>query len=337
VKPTDRLELRTVAFALLASLLLWNLPFGGVLLYPFKLLATWLHEASHGLAMIVTGVGFDHVTIYRDTSGLAYGSSEAGGVGSAVIAAAGYMGTPLWGAVLLVITPNARMARWSLLILAALLIGTSVTVIGTPDGDLFGPWAVGAIGATCVAAAVAVPARWRLAIAHFIAAQSCVNAILDIRVLLRPSQVVGGKIAGASDAHNMAAATFGTTATWAVWLWAIVWLLWSLGVLYVALRLSGSRALAQIAPVTLEAVPERAQATIDPSPSVVLQLAPLPVAPDEPATATVHEPAVPVLRVERTAGTRPVVRPDRSRRAAARRIQARRVRWFRGPGSQRRS
>jgi hypothetical protein len=245
---TDPLELRTLAFALLASLLLWNLPFGGVLLYPFKLIATWLHELSHGLAMILTGAGFDHVLIYRDTSGLAYGQSEAGGVGKAVIAAAGYMGTPLWGAVLLVVTPNARLARWALLLLAALLIGTAATVIGMPDGDTFGPWAVGAIGTACTAAALAVPARWRLAIAHFIAAQSCINSILDIRVLLRPSQVVGGQIAGASDAHNMAAATFGTTATWAVWTWAIVWLLWSLGVLYVALRLSGSRALAHVLP-----------------------------------------------------------------------------------------
>ena len=76
MKPTDRLELRTLAFALLASLLLWNLPVGGVLLYPFKLIATWLHELSHGLAMLVSGVGFDRVLIYRDTSGLAYGSSD---------------------------------------------------------------------------------------------------------------------------------------------------------------------------------------------------------------------------------------------------------------------
>jgi len=248
VKPTDRLELRTLAFALLASLLLWNLPFGGVLLYPCKLIATWLHELSHGLAMILTGAGFDHVLIYRDTSGLAYGASPAGEVGRAVIAAAGYMGTPLWGAVLLVVTPNARLARWALLGLGALLLGTALTVIDLPDGDPFGPWAVGAIGATCAAAALIVPARWRLAIAHFIAAQSCVTSILDIRVLLRPSQVVGGKVTGASDAHNMAAATFGTTATWAVWSWALVWLVWSLGVLYIALRLGGSRALAQVMP-----------------------------------------------------------------------------------------
>ena len=258
MKPTDRLELRTLAFALLASLLLWNLPFGGVLLYPFKLLATWLHELSHGLAMIVTGAGFDHVLIYRDTSGLAYGQSEPGGVSRAVIAAAGYMGTPLWGALLLVVTPNARLARWALLLFAALLIGTALTVIDMPNGDPFGPWAVGAIGAACAAAALVVPARWRLAIAHFIAAQSCVNSILDIRVLLRPSQVVGGQVAGASDAHNMAAATFGTTATWAVWTWAIIWLLWSLGVLYVALRLGGSRALAQVMPFGRETADTRA-------------------------------------------------------------------------------
>ena len=248
MKPTDRLELRTLAFALLASLLLWNLPFGGVLLYPFKLLATWLHELSHGLAMILTGVGFDRVLIYRDTSGLAYSQRVAGRFGQAVIAAAGYMGTPLWGAVLLVVTPNARLARWALVLLAALLVGTALTVIDPPDGDMFGPWAVGAIGTACAAAALIAPARWRLAIAHFVAAQACVTSILDIRVLLRPSQVVGGRVAGASDAHNMAAATFGTTATWAMWTWAIVWLLWSLGVLYIALRLGGSRALAQVMP-----------------------------------------------------------------------------------------
>jgi len=294
VKPTDRLELRTLAFALLASLLLWNLPFGGVLLYPFKLLATWLHELSHGLAMLLTGVGFDRVLIYRDTSGLAYGSSEAGRVASAIIAAAGYMGTPLWGALLLVVSPDARWARRALLVLAALLVGTSLTVIDMPDGDRFGPWAIGAIGVACAAAALVMPGRLRLAIAHFVAAQSCVDALLDIRVLLRPSQVVGGKVAGASDAHNMAAATFGTTATWAVWTWAIVWLLWSLAVLYVALRVSGSRALAQVMPAA-RARELRAE-----------------------------------FRIAHSAIARPALRL-RSRRAAARRILARRPRWFRGP------
>jgi hypothetical protein len=73
-------ELRTLALALLGSLLLWNLPSGGVLLYPFKLLATWLHELSHGIAMVLAGAGFDRIVLYRDTSGLAYASSTPSGV-----------------------------------------------------------------------------------------------------------------------------------------------------------------------------------------------------------------------------------------------------------------
>ena len=243
----DRLEMRTLAIALLASLLLWNLPFGGVLLYPFKLLATWLHELSHGLAMFLTGTGFDRIIIYRDTSGLAYMSTRPGPIAMAVIAGAGYMGTPLWGALLLVVTPSPRTSRLAMLVLAGLLAMTALLVID-PGEDGFGPWSVAAIAAAFVAAALVLPGRWRVAVAHFVAAQACVNALLDIRVLLRPSQVVNGQDAGASDAHNMAFATFGTTDRWAVWTWAFTWLVWSLVVLYIALRLSGSRALANVAP-----------------------------------------------------------------------------------------
>jgi hypothetical protein len=239
----DRAELRTLAFALLVSLLLWQLPFGGVLLYPFKLFATWLHELSHGIVMIITGAGFDHMLIYRDTSGLAYPNYSLDAAGSAVIDAAGYMGTPLWGAVLLVVSTNARAARRALFVLAALLVGTAILVVAPTDsGDMFGPWATAGMGLSVATCALLLPARWRVTIAHFIAAQSCVNALLDIRVLLRPSQVVNGVSARFSDAHNMAMMTFGTRDTWAVWTWAIIWLVWSLVVLFVALRLSGSRA-----------------------------------------------------------------------------------------------
>ena len=239
-------EMRTLAIALLASLVLWNLPFGGVLLYPFKLLATWLHELSHGLMMLLTGAGLDHVMIYEDTSGLAYARSSAGPVGATMIAAAGYMGTPLWGAAMLVSTSTARMARAALLVFAGLLLVTALLVVD----NAFGQQSIAAIGAAFALAALALPPRWRIATAHFIAAQACVNALLDIRVLLRTAQVIDGQelrcddthTAGCSDAHNMASYTFGTTANWAVWTWAAIWLAWSLAVLYVALVLNARRA-----------------------------------------------------------------------------------------------
>lgn len=249
----DRVENRALAIALLVSLVLWNLPFGGVASYPFKLLATWLHELSHGVAMMATGAGFDSVVIYRDTSGLAYPKAGSGAFATAIIAGAGYMGTALWGALLFVVTPTARTARIALLVLASLLVLSAFLVVAIPDdGDAFGPYAIGVMGACIAAAALLLPDRWRVTFAHFIAAQSCVNALLDIRVLLRPNQVVNGVATGFSDSANMARATFSTTAEWATTFWAIAWLVWSLTVLYLAFRVSGSRELPSEAP---DAVP----------------------------------------------------------------------------------
>ncbi len=246
----DKLELRTLAVALLASLLLWNLPFGGLLLYPFKLLATWLHEMSHGLVMILTNTGLERVEIYRDTSGLAHPSSLAGPTAQAFIAAAGYMGTAVWGALLLVVTPTGRSARRAMLVFAALLGVSVILVVDSSRDDHFGEWAISLMCGVVAVAAIILPARWRVAVAHFIAAQACVNALLDIRVLFRPNQVVNGSETGTanSDAHAMALATFGTLDSWAVYFWAATWLVWSLLVFYLALRFSGARALANVAP-----------------------------------------------------------------------------------------
>jgi hypothetical protein len=241
-KPTDdprrRTELRMLGLALLASLLLWNLPFGGLVLYPFKLLATWLHELSHGIAMICAGVGLDRLDIFRDTSGMAHAGGNSGPFGGAVIAAAGYMGTPLWGAALLVIASTAQAARRALLVLAALLLVTAIVVVAND----FGQYAIAAIGIAVAGAALLLPPRGTLAFAHFLAAQACINALLDIRVLLRPTQFVDGVSLDESDATHMAQATFGTSADWAVWTWAAIWLAWSLLVLFVAIKVNERRA-----------------------------------------------------------------------------------------------
>ena len=183
----DRRELRTVALALLASLLLWNLPFGGVLLYPFKLLATWLHELSHGVAMLGVRRGARSRADLSRHQRLGRAKSAVDAVGSAVIAAAGYMGTPLWGALFLVVARDARAARRALFVLAVLLVTTALTVVSdTPQEGEFGRWAIVGIGVVIALCGVALPPRLRLLVAHFIAAQACVNALLDIRVLLRP-------------------------------------------------------------------------------------------------------------------------------------------------------
>jgi len=218
--------------ALLASLLLWNLPFGGLVLYPFKLLATWLHEMSHGVLMLVTGAGFSQLEIYRDTSGIAFAQRGVGGAGRAAIAGAGYMGAAVLGASLLVLSQTARQAR---AILVGFAIALTLSLIFWVRND-FGMSAVAVGAVTCMAVARLGGENAALLLVNFVAAQACVNAVLDIRVLFRPTLVINGEVVRVSDAHNMAAATFGSH-----WLWAGVWLGFSFVCFFVALRVTHQR------------------------------------------------------------------------------------------------
>jgi hypothetical protein len=236
MKPTAKPS--PFALALLLSLLVCNLPAGGWLLYPCKLLATWCHELSHAVVMMVSGVGVNRMLIYEDTSGLAYPETAATNLlVHALISAAGYMATPVLGAVLMRATPTAQQARRSLTILVVCILASSWLLIA----NQFGLVAMTTLGAALALAALLLPATWRLLLVHLIAAQACVNALLDIRVLFNASQVIDGKNTGASDASTMAQLTFGHSQPWAVWLWAFAWLLWSLAVLYVAIARSGAK------------------------------------------------------------------------------------------------
>jgi hypothetical protein len=128
----------------------------------------------------------------------------------------------------------------------------AVTLIFWIRND-FGIGAV-AIGATaCLVAGRLASERVALFLVNFVAAQACVNAVLDIRVLFRSQLVINGAVVGASDANNMAAASFGTA-----WMWAAIWLGWSFLCCFVALRLAylrqkrlalrGQHDLAEVAP-----------------------------------------------------------------------------------------
>jgi len=207
-------------------------------LYPFKLLGTWLHEGSHGLMMAVTGTGFDRMEVYADGSGLAYAAGAAGALAGALVASAGYMGTPLWGVAILAGSRSARSARRALAVLGGALVASAALVVS----NRFGQVAIAALGASVLALALAAPPRWLRAAAHFVAAQACINAVVDIRVLFRPTLVVDGQVVRDSDAHAMARATVGSADDWAVRLWAALWLAWSLALLFATFRVVARRA-----------------------------------------------------------------------------------------------
>jgi hypothetical protein len=225
--PESAAQEKFLLVALLGTLILWNVPYGWTILYPFKIFATWLHESSHALLMVLLGAGLDRLEIFRDTSGLAHPALGVTAVAQAVISSAGYMGTAFFGALFLILARTERGARWILVgIGAAMAVTAALAVRNT----------FGVVAIASEAAVLLGLARWggpRTAgfLVNFLAAQSCINALLDIRVLFGGTLLVDGQPRVQSDADQVSHVVGGPPA-----LWATLWLVWSFALFFVALR-----------------------------------------------------------------------------------------------------
>ena len=56
---------------LILALQRW-VPMGRLILYPFTLLSTWVHEMGHGISALLVGGHFLRLDIYADASGMAH-------------------------------------------------------------------------------------------------------------------------------------------------------------------------------------------------------------------------------------------------------------------------
>jgi hypothetical protein len=114
-----------------ATVLLWQFPFGSALLYPFTLLATWFHEMGHGLAAAALGGDFEQLVIFPDGSGYASYLSSADMMATthALIAAAGLVGPSVAGAIMIAGSRSKVATRWLLAGLGiALVLSTLIWV-----------------------------------------------------------------------------------------------------------------------------------------------------------------------------------------------------------------
>jgi hypothetical protein len=108
-------------------------PFGYYLMYPFTLLATWVHESGHGLGAIITGGHFDRLMIFWDASGWAE-LRHGDGWPDAIACLGGLWAPPLLGAILLAFGRGPRRARLALAALCVGLVVTLVLVVRSPAG-----------------------------------------------------------------------------------------------------------------------------------------------------------------------------------------------------------
>ncbi|MDR9898149.1 M50 family metallopeptidase [Aetokthonos hydrillicola Thurmond2011] len=182
---SDPISLRWLIVAAIATSLLWQIPAGHYILYPFTILATWFHEMGHGLAAILLGGQFQQLRIFPDGSGVAYhsGGLFLGPIGRAIVSAAGPMGPPIAGSVLILASRSFKTANLSLKILGCFLIISTLIWVRS----LFGLIAVPLLGLIILAIAFRSP-RWMQEFAiQFLGVQACVSTYLQLDYLFSAS------------------------------------------------------------------------------------------------------------------------------------------------------
>jgi hypothetical protein len=156
---------------------LWPTP----LVYPLKIFVVMLHEISHGAAALVTGGRVERITLDPMQGGATY----ARGGNAFIMLSAGYLGSLLWGLLLIRLSRGATTrVRKSTMALGILLMLVSVAVVrgwfGLPFGLLVG------LVLIFIGRRASVP--FQRGVLLVLGVTSAMYALLDIRsdVLQRP-------------------------------------------------------------------------------------------------------------------------------------------------------
>lgn len=204
---------RTVQIMLLIlilSLICWQMPFANYFLYPFKLFVTTVHEACHALVARLTGGNVQMISIAPDESGL---TLSAGGI-RPLISMAGYLGTAVFGGLLIWWGKRPADARFILQMIGTVILALTVFYGG---GGIFSFVSMLIIGAGILW----VSRKANDAACHMfllmLAVQTTLNSVLDIQTLFLAS-VMGAQH---SDARNMESMTGIPAIVWSI-LWGAI-------------------------------------------------------------------------------------------------------------------
>ena len=224
--------------AAIVSVVLWFIPFAEVLIYPFRIFVTFIHEGGHVIAALLTGNSVHSLSVSMSGSGQTY-TTQGGTFSQMFVSSAGYLGAMAFGAVLLVLIRRAAAAR-VILFVSAFLILFLTFVFGFLKPIFSGPavswWSVPFtfIAGVVISLGLFAIGRWTservaLFIVSMIAVQCILNALLDLKTVLFLSSPFAPAVP--NDALNMANAT-GVPAVF----WAGLWIAVAVGMLLLALR-----------------------------------------------------------------------------------------------------
>lgn len=199
-------------------------PWGPLILYPFTLFTTWVHECGHAVMAVLLGGSVSSITIQPDTSGLTRSLMPAGRIARGLVASSGYLGASVVGCLLMAATRVDRRARPILWGLGAFMLLTLVLWIR----NLFGAAVVLGWALTLLALARKGSGGVSGFVLSVLAIQVALNAVYDIRVLF----LVNGPTDAVTMAHLFLAPA---------WVWASLWMAISVAMLLWTLRVTRGR------------------------------------------------------------------------------------------------
>lgn len=232
-----RPQAMTLLIAATISVVLWFIPFAEIVTYPFRIFVTFIHEGGHATAALLTGNSVQSLSVAMNASGETY-TTQGGLISQVFISSAGYIGSMAFGALLLVLIRKAIAAR--IVLLGSAILIFALTMIFGLVKPLFSWGALSGIPFTLLAGilisvGLVLIARFASARAasffvSFLAVQCILNALFDLKTVFFLSSPFATAVP--TDAVNMANAT-GIPAI----MWAVVWIVFALGILWLAMRL----------------------------------------------------------------------------------------------------
>lgn len=111
--------------------LLWDTP----LVYPLKIFVVLLHEVSHAMMSVATGGSIDRITLDPMQGGACY----CPGGNAFLTLSAGYLGSLLWGGLMLSAARRSRVkSEWVNGLIGALVVGLTLLYVRNGFGFAFG-------------------------------------------------------------------------------------------------------------------------------------------------------------------------------------------------------
>lgn len=177
-----------VVAAMIAVIFQHVVPFGRLVLYPFTLLATWVHEMGHGVTALLVGGTFASLDVFANTSGLAH-TAAANGFPRALVSIGGLLAPPFVGAAMLALGRGPRRTRVLLLALALALVVSLLIWVRSMAG-----W----VSLPIVAALIAAFGVWgspkeRLVLTQFIGLLLGLDTVGRLDYLFMGSVVIDGE------------------------------------------------------------------------------------------------------------------------------------------------